>query len=111
MKTVILGGGLSGISTAYFLQQKGFKDITILEKENKTGGLCKSVRKDGYIYDIGPHILFSKDKEMLNLMLEVMDNRNDFKRSNQIIYKGKYVQYPFENDLSKLPKEDLHYCI
>lgn len=28
---------------------------------------------------------------------------NQLLRSNQIIHKGSYVQYPFENDLSKLP--------
>lgn len=112
MKTVILGAGLSGISTAYFLQKNDrYSDITLLEMENTTGGLCRSVKKNDYVYDIGPHILFSKDKEMLNLMLDVLDKKNDLKRSNKILYKKRQVQYPFENDLSKLPPEDLHYCI
>ena len=112
MKLIILGAGLSGISTAYFLQQSGqYEDITILEKEDRPGGLCRSIRKDGYIYDIGPHILFSKDKEILGLMLEVLDERNNLKRSNKILYHKRQVQYPFENDLSKLPPEDLAYCI
>ena len=113
MKTIILGAGLSGISTAYFLQdEEGFDDITILEMENKIGGLCRSIKKDNYVYDIGPHILFSKDKEMLNLMLSVLDEgKNDLVRSNQILYKGRKIQYPFENDLSKLPEKELNYCI
>ncbi len=113
MNIVILGGGLSGITLAYFLQENENVDkITILEKETETGGLCRSIHKDGYTYDIGPHILFSRDKEMLDLMLSVLDGgKNDLRRSNQIIYKGKWVQYPFENDLSKLPEDDLRYCI
>lgn len=112
MKVTILGGGLSAISLAYFLQEDGqIEEITILEKEDDIGGLCRSIHKDGYTYDIGPHILFSKDKEMLNLMLEVTSETNKLRRSNQIIHKGKYVQYPFENDLSKLPLEDLNYAV
>ena len=112
MKTVILGAGLSGLTTAYFLQQnKNYDNITLLEMEDRPGGLCRSIRKGDYLYDIGPHILFSKDKEMLNLMLDVLDEKNDLKRSNKILYKQRQVQYPFENDLSKLPTEDLHYCI
>lgn len=112
MNTIVLGAGLSGISTAYFLQQQQKYDkITLLEMENTTGGLCRSIRKDGYIYDIGPHILFSKDKEMLNLMLDVLGEKNNLKRSNKILYKQHQIQYPFENDLSKLPPEDLQYCI
>lgn len=113
MRTIILGAGLSGISTAYFLQEdEKRKKITILEMENIPGGLCRSIKKDDYIYDIGPHILFSKDKEMLNEMLSVLDGeKNDLVRSNQILYQGRQVQYPFENDLSKLPQETLKYCI
>lgn len=113
MKVIILGAGLSGITTAYFLQSnKDVEEITLLEKESVPGGLCRSIKKDGYIYDIGPHILFSKDKEMLELMLGVLDDgRNDLVRSNQILYKGKRIQYPFENDLSKLPEAELQYCI
>lgn len=112
MKYAILGGGLSAISTAFFLQERqDTEEILILEKEKRPGGLCRSITKDGYTYDIGPHILFSKDKEILSLMLEMLDKKNDLRRSNQIIYKGRYVQYPFENDLSKLPKEDLEYCV
>lgn len=113
MKTLILGAGLSGITTAYFLQQNsGYDDITLLEMESVPGGLCRSIRKRNYIYDIGPHILFSKDKEMLQLMLSVLDEgRNDLRRSNKILYKQRQVQYPFENDLSKLPPDDLNYCI
>ena len=112
MKTIILGAGLSGISTAYFLQEdERIEEIILLEKENVPGGLCRTIRTGEYLYDVGPHILFSKDKEMLELMLSVLDEKNDLKRSNKILYKGIPVQYPFENDLSKLPPEDLHYCI
>ena len=112
MKTLILGAGLSGISTAYFLQQQeNVEEIVLLEKESRPGGLCRSVQKNGYIYDIGPHILFSKDKEILDLMTGLLDEKNDLKRSNQILFKGCKIQYPFENDLSKLPKEERDYCI
>jgi len=112
MRITILGAGLSGISLAYFLQEfDGIDYIDILEKEESIGGLCRSIKKDGYVYDIGPHILFSKDKEMLELMLSVLGEKNDLRRSNQIIYKGSYVQYPFENDLSKLPEDDKKYCV
>lgn len=111
-RVIILGAGLSGISTAYFIQEFDWvESVALLEKESRPGGLCRTIEKDGYLYDIGPHILFSKDKEMLELMLSVLDGKNDLKRSNQILYKQNQIQYPFENDLSKLPEEDLTYCI
>ncbi len=111
-RIVILGAGLSGLSLAYNLQEfNQVEKIDIIEKSDDIGGLCRSIKKDGYVYDIGPHILFSKDKEMLQLMLDKLPEHNDLKRSNQIIYKKRYVQYPFENDLSKLPDEELRYCV
>ncbi|MBR1486475.1 MAG: FAD-dependent oxidoreductase [Synergistaceae bacterium] len=112
MNVTILGAGLAGITLAYFLQEnKNIDSITLLEKEKTSGGLCRSLRVGSYTYDIGPHILFSKDKEMLNLMLSVLNEKNDLRRSNQIIFKKRWIQYPFENDLSKLPAKDLQYCI
>ena len=113
MKLTILGAGLSGISLAYFLQDNpNIEKIDILEKDDSIGGLCRSIKKGNYIYDIGPHILFSKNKKILAQMISFLEyGKNNLIRSNQIIYKNKYIQYPFENDLSKLPKEDLQYCI
>lgn len=113
MKIGILGGGLSGISTAYFLQNnKGIKSIEILEKEREPGGLCRSFNINGLYYDIGPHIIFSTDKEILDFMINILgENKNKLKRSNKIFYKNKFIKYPFENELSALSEVDREYCL
>jgi len=112
MKIGILGGGLAGLSLGYFLHQKGH-DFMILEKNPETSGLLKSVNIDGFIFDVGgSHIIFSKDKEMLNLMVSVLgDNVVRNRRNTKILYKGHYVKYPFENGLADLPKEDNFECL
>lgn len=46
----IIGGGISGLATAWWLAQKGIKS-TILEKSNNMGGLIDSTDKDGYLTD------------------------------------------------------------
>lgn len=113
MRVVVLGGGLSGLSTAYYLQKLDWVDsVRVLESDDRIGGLAKSLFVEGYTYDIGPHIIFSKNKEILDELLGFIEvGTNKIKRSNEIYYKGQLVQYPFENDLSKLPDEDLEYCI
>lgn len=112
-RVIILGGGLAGISLAYFLQEKpGIASIDILEKENEPGGLCRSFEHNGITVDIGPHIFFSKDKETLNFMLDLLgDNKHELRRSNRILHKGCFIQYPFENDLSKLSPEEREKCV
>lgn len=113
MDVIILGAGISGVSLAHFLQEKKIiKKITLLEKEKIPGGLLRSFKVKGIAYDIGPHIIFSKHKEILNKNIKILNNNiHKIRRSNKIIYKNRYVKYPFENELFKLPKDDLKYCL
>lgn len=113
MNYAILGGGLSAISLAHYLQEnKNIDEIHVLEKDDVLGGICRTYIKEGIEYDVGPHIIFSKDKEILDLMNNLLSENNEkHRRSNRILHKKRFVQYPFENDLSKLPKEDIDYCV
>ncbi len=112
MKIGILGGGLAGVSLGYFLNKNGY-DFIILEKKSETSGLLKSVNIDGFTFDVGgSHIIFSKDKEILNLMVSILgDNVVKNRRNTKILYKGHYIKYPFENGLADLPKEDNFECL
>ena len=112
MKTAILGGGLTGLTLGYFLNQEGIA-FEIIEKEKECGGLMRTLQEDGFTFDYGgSHIFFSKDKEVLDFMLNLLgDNKIKNRRSTKILYKGHYVKYPFENGLADLPKEDNFECL
>lgn len=100
----VLGGGISGLFTAYFLGG----DVEVLEADERVGGLARCFGGEGFRSDIGGHILFSKDKEALAHELAVLgDNRRRGVRANKILYKGLHVKYPFENGIDVLPKEDI----
>jgi len=101
----ILGGGISGIALAAQLGE----DVEVLEKRARIGGLCGSIIDQGFTFDAaGPHIMFSKNKEVLNLMVTTLgDNVQQRRRDNKIWFKGRLVKYPFENDLASLPKEEI----
>lgn len=105
----ILGGGISGIALAAHLGD----DVEVLEKRDRIGGLCGTIIEDGFTFDAaGPHIMFSKNKEALGLMVEVLgDNVHQKRRDNKIWFKGRLVKYPFENDLASLPPQDNFECI
>jgi protoporphyrinogen oxidase len=105
-KTIILGGGIAGLSLASFLK----KPSVVLERQPVVGGLSRSYRLDGIDYDIGPHIIFSKNKQVLDLHTSMIET-TQVRRSNQIMYKGRFIKYPFENDLGKLPVEDRDRCL
>jgi protoporphyrinogen oxidase len=102
----ILGGGVAGLSLASFLQPQS----VVLEREETLGGLSRSYSLNGIVYDIGPHIIFSKNKEVLDLHTGMVPT-NQLRRSNQIFFKNRYVKYPFENDLAALEAADRDYCL
>ncbi|MBI2967682.1 MAG: protoporphyrinogen oxidase [Bacteroidetes bacterium] len=53
-KVVIIGAGISGLLTGFFLKEKGF-NVTILEKDAKAGGTMKSERINGFLVEKGPN--------------------------------------------------------
>lgn len=103
---LILGGGIAGLSLASFLDGSA----VVLEREHTLGGLSRSFSLNGIAWDIGPHIIFSKNEEVLNLHTSLIPT-NRIRRSNQIFFKGRYVKYPFENDLARLDPADRDYCL
>ncbi len=108
----ILGGGLTGLTLAYLLKNKGYS-VEVIEKEKECGGLMRSIQEDGFTFDIGgSHIIFSKDKNILSFMLSLLNgNYVQRRRNTKILYKGRFVKYPFENGLADLPKEDNFECL
>lgn len=112
VKTAIIGGGITGITLARLLHEKG-EEVTVLEQESDYGGLCRSMSDFGFTFDIGgSHIIFSRDAEVLTFITDILGENSQWNRRNtKIFYKGRYIKYPFENGLYQLPKEDLFFCI
>ncbi len=108
MSIGILGGGLSGIA----LQRALERDSEVLEKQDRPGGLCRTFWKNGFGYDIGGHILYTKLEAVQNLIGEALgDNINRCRRANKILHNGRYVKYPFENDLATLDLQTRYECL
>lgn len=106
MTTLILGGGLAGVLLASELRGA----VTVLEKNDTFGGLCRSFSHDGIVCDIGPHIIFSRNETALTQLLAYTAT-NRLRRSNKILHQGGTVKYPFENDLAALPVNERDYCL
>ena len=51
--TIIIGAGFAGLSAAITLASKGQK-VTVVEKNEQIGGRARVLRKDGFVFDMGP---------------------------------------------------------
>ena len=100
------------MTLARLLPDRGH-NVEVLEAEESIGGLCRSLTLDGFTFDTGgSHIIFSRDREVLSFMRQVLGPNKDTRiRNTRILFRDILVKYPFENGLSQLPKEDLFFCI
>lgn len=106
---VILGGGLAGLATAYFLKDAPH---VVLEAESEPGGLCRSRSVDGFVFDYTGHLLHMRDPRALKLLATLWpETFAVVERNAQIRTRGVTVPFPFQANLHGLPGEVIADCI
>ncbi len=67
MRTIVIGGGISGLACAYRLRELGIP-VLLLEQSQRVGGVIDSVERDGFLFELGPQSFLSTDR-----LLQVID--------------------------------------
>lgn len=75
-KVVIIGGGITGMTAAYFLQKEIKEkslplEVKLIESSNRLGGVIQTIRKDGFIIEKGPDSIVVTKKSGLKLIEEI----------------------------------------
>lgn len=52
--TIIIGGGLTGLTTAHILKKKGI-DVEILEQQSRIGGQMQTIQESDFVFETGPN--------------------------------------------------------
>lgn len=109
----IIGAGLAGLTAAYYLLKQGVRNIVIIESSSRAGGLLRSEKVDGYLFDIGgSHIIFSKNSKVLSEVIDILnDDLIAHRRNSKIYYGGTFIKYPFENGLGQLSPDERYQCL
>ena len=93
---VILGGGPGGLAAGHHLAENGIPPI-VLEKQSYVGGLCHTIVRDGFRFDIGGHRWFTKNDELNRWFIKLMrDELVKVPRISRIYFDGKYFSYPVQ---------------
>ena len=98
--TLILGGGLSGLSAAFHLEKAGKTDYLLVEKNDFFGGLCASEQIDGFTFDYSGHLLHLRDPYALRLVRQLLPgNLAKLKRKALVYFEDKLIPFPFQANL------------
>ncbi len=109
-RVVVLGGGISGLTVAWRLQELGFH-TELCEAHDYLGGLAGTVRPDAgkYCLDFGPHFFITQKQEIVERITDlVADDVVSFQRSAQLHVQGRFLDYPLsaKNVLLNFPPSD-----
>lgn len=70
----VLGGGISGLSTAWYLKKKGF-EVTLFEAEKETGGVIISEQNEHSMFDFGPNTIRDKTGSVSGMISDLGLNK------------------------------------
>jgi len=108
---IIIGAGLAGLSAGYHAQLGGI-DYAVYEGEGAVGGLCRSIKKDGFLFDYSGHLLHLNDPYFQDLVKRLLgDNLSIIERNAVIHSHGVFTRYPFQANLYGLPPLVVKECL
>lgn len=95
---VILGAGLTGLTTALHLKKAGV-DFILLEKNEKVGGVIHTISENGFTYEEGPNTGVVGNVEVLRLFKELageceLEEANENVKKRYILKNGRWEALP-----------------
>jgi len=112
---LVIGAGPTGLGAAKRLNQINGPSWLIVDSNPIPGGLASTdTTPEGFLYDVGGHVIFSHYKYFDDCIDEALPNNDDWFTHQRISYvrcKSQWVPYPFQNNLSMLNKDDQAKCV
>ena len=103
-RIAVIGGGISGLSAAYYLQRESVRcnkeiEVNIIDQSNHLGGVFRSNRIDGFLLEHGPENWISRKPQALELIKELgladqVIGSNDKKRRIFVLHQRKLQPMP-----------------
>jgi protoporphyrinogen oxidase len=112
-RTLIVGAGVTGLATAAALSEAGDDDYVVLEASDAIGGWCKTVKRDGFVWDYSGHFFHFKHPEIERWLRERMPGQRvlTVDKKSFIAYPGGRIDFPFQKNIHQLPKAEMIDCL
>jgi protoporphyrinogen oxidase len=107
--TLILGAGLAGLSASYHI---GHGRCMVLEAKSHAYGHVHSELVNGFTWDEGPHVSFTKSEYVRELFAESVQLKyEDYEVSTGNYYKGHWIDHPSQSNFYQVPKDLRSKCL
>ena len=94
--TLVMGGGLAGLSTAHALT-KAHYPVTVIEADKSVGGLARTIEHNGFRFDLGGHRFVTNDQELDTFVRSILnEDCLIVPRSSKILLRNRYFDYPLK---------------
>jgi len=99
---LILGAGLAGLSCAYHL---GHEKCLLLEKNEHPFGRIHSTTREGFTWDEGPHVSFTKSEYVRDLFARSVGGEfEEYPVLVRNFYRGTWIDHPAQSNLFQVPE-------
>ncbi|WFD37087.1 uncharacterized protein MJAP1_000028 [Malassezia japonica] len=113
--TLVIGAGPTGLGAAKRLNQLNLSSWTLVDANDEAGGLASTdVTKEGFLFDVGGHVIFSHYSYFDDVIHEALPQKEDWYEHERVSYvrsRDVWVPYPYQNNITVLPVEDQVKCI
>ncbi len=107
---LIVGAGVSGLAFADWLRDD---DYLIVEAEDEIGGYCRTIKRDGFVWDYSGHFFHFRHPEIERDLVERMGDRRVLRveRDSRIWYADRLIDFPFQKNIHQLPEDEYEQCV
>lgn len=106
---LIVGAGVSGLAAAVELAGQRY---LVLEADSEIGGYCKTVKRDGFVWDYSGHFFhFARPEIEAWLRARIACPVRAVKRRSFIDCERTRIDFPFQKNIHQLPREAFVECL
>ncbi len=93
-RLTILGGGPAGLAAGFYARRKGL-DFSIIEAEDRPGGMCRTLSLGDFRFDLGAHRFHDQDTRLTAEMKDLLGERLPvIEIGSQIYSEGRLIDFP-----------------
>ena len=116
---VVIGAGVTGLAFANAIREacaargSAVPTVCVLEAADEPGGYCRTVVRDGFVWDYSGHFFHFRRPEIeawLRARMPAGEVRT-VRKSSKIRFGDRWIDFPFQRHIHQLPGEDFRACL